>query len=121
MKAKLLEIVPLIPSGDSLAAALAFYTEHMGFSIVWQSEGMAGIRRDGIALNIVANDNRAWADNASCSIGVSDLDALYQEYREIPAKVGPLELKPWGRREFHLIVPSGVCLQFYEHEGVRKA
>jgi catechol 2,3-dioxygenase-like lactoylglutathione lyase family enzyme len=121
MKPKLLEIVPLIPSGDSLAAALAFYTEHMGFSVVWQSEGMAGIRRDGIAFNIVANDDRAWADNASFSIGVSDLEALYQEYREVPARVGPLELKAWGRREFHLIVPSGVCLQFYEREGVRQA
>src|SRR5438270_2219357 len=90
MKPKLLEIVPLIPSGDSLAAALAFYTEHMGFSVVWQSEAMAGIRRDGIAFNIVANDERAWADNASFSIGVSDLEALYQEYREVPVRVGPL-------------------------------
>jgi len=50
MKPRLLEIVPLIPSGGSLAAALAFYTEHMGFSVVWQGEGMAGIRRDGIAF-----------------------------------------------------------------------
>lgn len=24
--------------------------------------------------------------------------------------------KPWGRSEFHLVVPSGVCFQFYEHE-----
>jgi hypothetical protein len=30
-------------------------------------------------------------------------------------------VKAWGRREFHLIVPSGVCLQFYEDEGVEKA
>ena len=27
---------------------------------------------------------------------------------------GPLELKAWGRREFHLIAPSGVCFQFYQ-------
>jgi hypothetical protein len=45
---------------------------------------------------------------------VSDLDALYDEYRGIAAQVGPLEMKFWGRREFHMIVPSGVCLQFYE-------
>jgi catechol 2,3-dioxygenase-like lactoylglutathione lyase family enzyme len=36
MKASLRSLTPLIPSGGSLAAALAFYTEHMGFSIVWQ-------------------------------------------------------------------------------------
>jgi catechol 2,3-dioxygenase-like lactoylglutathione lyase family enzyme len=116
MKATLRAVVPLIPTGGSLADALAFYTEHMGFSVVWQSDGAAGIRRDGIAFNLVANDNRSWADNASFSIGVSNLEELYREYREIPARVGPLEVKSWGRREFHMVVPSGVCLQFYEHE-----
>ncbi len=55
----------------------------MGFSIVWQGGAMAGIARDDIAFNLVENDNRAWADNASFSIGVSDLEALYQEYRDI--------------------------------------
>ena len=107
----------MIPAGSSLADALAFYTAQMGFSIVWQTEGMAGIKRDGIAFSLVVNENRAWADNASFSIGVSDLDGLYREYREIPAQVGPLEQKSWGRREFHMIVPSGVCLQFYQDEA----
>jgi catechol 2,3-dioxygenase-like lactoylglutathione lyase family enzyme len=116
MKASLRSVTPLIPSGGSLADAVAFYRDHMGFAVVWQSAGMAGIRRDGIEFNLVQNDDQTWADNASFSIGVSDLDALYQEYRQIPAKVGPLEVKSWGRREFHMIVPSGVCLQFYEHE-----
>ena len=76
----------MIPSGGSLADALAFYTEHMGFSLVWQGGGMAGIERDDIAFNLVENDNREWAESASFSIGVSDFDALYEEYRDIPAK-----------------------------------
>lgn len=114
MRAALRSITPLIPTGGSLAAALAFYTEHMGFAIAWQGDSMAGIERDGVAFHLVENDNRAWADNASFSLGVSGLEALYEEYRHIPANVGPLEMKSWGRREFHMIVPSGVCLQFYE-------
>jgi hypothetical protein len=118
MKAILRSVTPLIPSGGGLAEAVAFYTGQMGFSIVWQGAEMAGIRRDGIEFNLVQNDNKTWADNASFSIGVSDLEALYREYRQIPAKIGPLEVKPWGRREFHMIIPSGVCLQFYEHEGI---
>jgi catechol 2,3-dioxygenase-like lactoylglutathione lyase family enzyme len=108
----------MIPTGGSLEEALAFYTEQMGFSVVWKAGSGAGIRRDGIAFNLVENSNREWADNASFSIGVSDLDALYEEYRDIPANVGPLEMKFWGRREFHMIVPSGVCLQFFQEEGV---
>lgn len=107
-------ITPMIPTCGSLAEALSFYADHMGFSILWQGEGMAGIERDGVSLNLVENDNQNWADNASFSIGVSDLESLYDEYREIPARVGPLELKPWGRREFHMIAPSGVCFQFYQ-------
>jgi hypothetical protein len=103
----------MIPTGGTLADALKFFTEQMGFSILWQSAGGAGIRRDAVAFNLVENDNREWAQNASFSIAVSNLDALYEEYRNINAKVGPLGVKPWGRREFHMIIPSGVCLQFY--------
>ena len=114
MSAALRSVTPLIPSGGSLADALVFYTEHLGFAVLWEGDGMAGIMRDGVAFHLVENDDRAWAENASFSIGVSDLEALREEYREIPARVGPLEPKPWGRREFHIVVPSGVCLQFYE-------
>ena len=110
-------VTPLIPTGGSLTAALAFYTEQMGFHVVWQDGSMAGIARDRVAFNLVENDDRAWAENASFSIGVSDLEALYHEYRRIAAQVGPLELKAWGRREFHLIAPSRVCFQFYQSEA----
>ena len=118
MKASFHSVTPLIPAGNSLAATLGFYTEQMGFSVVWQGGGMAGIARDDIAFNLVENNNGAWAENASFSIGVSDLEALYQEYRHISAKVGTLETKSWGRREFHLIAPSGVAFQFYQREAV---
>lgn len=114
MKASLRDITPLIPSGPDFAEGLAFYVQHLGFAVLWQAEGMAGIRREGVAFNLVANDNRTWADNASFAIGVSELDALYEEYARVPAKVGPLEIKPWGRREFHMVLPSGVCLQFHQ-------
>jgi len=117
MRASLQSITPLIPAGSRLVEALSFYTDHMGFSVIWQSDNMAAIKRDGILFNLIVNDDQAWAQNTSFSIGVSDLDALYQEYRQIPAKVGPLEMKAWGRREFHLIVPTGVCLQFYQEEA----
>ena len=115
MKATLRTVIPLIPAGGSLADAIAFFTDSLGFAVVWRSESMAGLRRDGIALNLVRNENRDWIGNSSVRIGVSDLEALYEEYRRIPANVGPIKMKPWGRREFHMIVPSGVCLQFYEH------
>ncbi len=107
----------MIPTGGTLAEALKFYQEQMGFAVTWRGGLGAGIRRDGVEFNLIENSNREWADNSSFSIGVSDLDALYDEYRGIAARVGPLEVKPWGRREFHMIVPSGVCLHFYGRNG----
>lgn len=106
----------MIPTGGSIADALNFFTQFLGFTTTWQGEGGAGITRDNVSFNLVENNDQAWARNASFSIGVVDLDALYEEYRAIPAVVGPLEVKAWGRREFHMIIPSGVCLQFYEQQ-----
>ena len=112
--ARLVSVTPLLPSGADLAADLAFYTGQLGFSVLWQTADMAGIRRGSVTFNLVQNINAIWAENCSCSIAVNGLDALFQEYRAASARIGPLEIKPWGRREFHMIVPSGVCLQFYE-------
>jgi hypothetical protein len=112
--ANFLTAAPLLPAGPGLAEALRFYTEQLGFVITWQGGSMAGVRRGNVEFNLIENTNQAWAENASVSIGVDDLDALYQEYRAIAANVGPLELKAWGRREFHMIIPSGVCFQFYQ-------
>ena len=113
----LLTVTPLVPAGPGLAEALAFYAEHLGFTVTWQAGSMAGVRRGDVEFNLVENGERAWAENASFSIGVRDLDSLYQEYRTVPARVGPLEMKSWGRREFHMVLPSGVCLQFYERSA----
>jgi catechol 2,3-dioxygenase-like lactoylglutathione lyase family enzyme len=113
-KTAFLSVAPLIPTGCGLDEALAFYTAELGFTVLWRSDQMAGIARNEVCFNLVENRNREWAENASFSIGVSDLEELYKEYSFIAARVGPLEIKPWGRREFHMILPSGVCLQFYE-------
>lgn len=107
-------VTAMIPSGGPLAEALTFYRDALGFTVEWQTDTMAGLRRDGVTFNLVENSVREWAEQSSFSIGVRGLDELYEAYRVLPIRVGPLEVKPWGRREFHLIVPSSVCLQFYE-------
>jgi hypothetical protein len=97
----------MIPTGGGLSDALKFYKDELGFSVSWQSDTGAGIGRDSVSFNLVKNNNREWIENSSYSIGVSDLDALYEEFRSTSARVGPLVVKSWGRREFHMIVPSG--------------
>lgn len=109
-----LAVTPLVPAGPDLAGALDFYTRQLGFELVWEGDGMAGVRRGGVEFNLVQNSNRQWAENASFSVAVPDLAELYREYEDVEARVGPLEVKSWGRQEFHMILPSGVCLQFHE-------
>ena len=108
--------MPLIPAGGPLAQALAFYNEQLGFQTKRQWESGAVIQRGSVSFMLVPNSSREWADNASFSIGVTDLDALYQEYSSRAVPMGKLEMKFWGRREFHMIVPSGVCLQFFQQD-----
>lgn len=116
-KALFQSATPLVPAGKNLAAELDFYVKELGFSLVWQNGAMAGVKRDTVAFNLIANDTQLWVENASFSIGVSNLETLYEEYRHVSGLMGKLEMKAWGRREFHLIAPSGVCFQFYQLEA----
>lgn len=114
MKSTFATVTPLLPSGPDFEGELRIYTELMGFTITWQMDGMAGIQRDGVSFNLQRNDTRDWIENSSMSIGVKDLEALHAEYRHVPGRVTAVEMRPWGRREFHLVMKSGVCFQFYE-------
>jgi hypothetical protein len=116
-RSSFVSITPLVPAGASLADAVAFFTGQLGFAVIWESGTMAAVRRGTVELNLVENSDRRWADNASFSIGVDDLEGLYAEYRVAAARVGPLEMKSWGRRELHMILPSGVCFHFYQAGG----
>jgi len=107
----------MVPTGGPLPEALAFYTQQLGFSIDWEGGNMAGVSRDQVRFNLVENSSKEWLDNCSISIGVSDLDALYEEYRQTSSRINPPKVQPWGRREFHMIIPSGVCLQFYDQNA----
>lgn len=113
-RAEFTSVTALVPSGGSLPDAIKFFVDNMGFELMWEGGGMVGVRRGLVSFNLIENNNREWLDNSSYSIGVSDLDALYEEYQGIDTKMTPPEVKFWGRREFHMIVPSGVCLQFYQ-------
>ena len=108
-------VTALVPAGPSLDDALRLWVGHLGFHVTWQGPNMAGIERDGVAFNLVQNDDRQWAENSSYSIGVHGLVALYDAWKDsVPARIGALERKLWDRVEFHMVLPSGVCLQFYE-------
>ena len=117
MTAAFVSSTMLVPAGANLADELAFYVDKLGFSIVWQIETMAGVRRGNVTFNLIVSNEPRWSENASCGIAVMGVDALHDEYTRRGVAPGALEMKPWGRREFHVITPSGVCFQFHEKES----
>src|SRR6478735_4856593 len=77
------------------ATSVAFYVDALGFSIDWQEEGFACVRRGRVPLMLCSGDQGppgTWV-----YIGVSDVDALYVELqrKQVPVRHPPTNY-PWG-------------------------
>ncbi len=94
--------------------ALAFY-EQLGFVTTYHDEGFAIVERDGIALHFNASDDEEPPqDHLLGWIGVTNIEALYQQYVPTGAIQSPLQVQPWGRKEFVLCDPDHHLLIFEE-------
>jgi uncharacterized glyoxalase superfamily protein PhnB len=114
-------ISPLIPAGNNLEGAIAFYEQKLGFKCV-HTEGdpmrMAIVKRDVAELFLVKNDYIRLAEEIALRIYVTGIEQFYEEItskgEETIHPNGKLETKPWGMKEFVAIDPAGVCITFYE-------
>jgi catechol 2,3-dioxygenase-like lactoylglutathione lyase family enzyme len=96
--------------------ALAFYG-HLGFVTTYHDEGFAIVERDGIALHFNASDSddeEPPDDHVLGWIGVTNIEALYQQYVPTGALQSPLQVQPWGMKEFVLRDPNHNLLIFRE-------
>ena len=103
-------IAPRLLARD-LSQALAFYAQ-LGFAIAYQDEGFAIVERDGITLHFTVSDG-----HSVCWVGVTNIDALYQEYlptHAIPARSTGPAVQPWGMKEFHICDPFRNLILFGE-------
>jgi predicted enzyme related to lactoylglutathione lyase len=118
---KLGNISPLIPAGDDVEKAIAFYEQQLGFTTI-HKEGeparMAIVQRDSAAIFLVKNDYRHLPEGTSIRIQVDAIEQLYEEFQAKGGQMihpnGRLETKPWGPKEFSVIDLAGVCITFYE-------
>ena len=114
-------ISPLIPAGDNVEEAIAFYEQKLGFKVIHQ-EGkparMAIVERDGATIFLVKNDYQPLDNSIALRIKVSGIEQLYQEFLakgdDIIHPNDKLATKPWGPKEFSIIDLAGVCITFYE-------
>ena len=102
-------VAPRLLVGD-MEQALAFYGQ-LGFATTYHDEGFAIVERDGIALHFNVSEG-----HSVCWIGVTNIEALYQQYLPTGAiqSPPPLQATPWGTKEFWLCDPFRNILIFGE-------
>jgi hypothetical protein len=103
----LISIAPRFPVGD-MEQALAFYA-HLGFATTYHDGEFAMVERDGISLHFNVSEG-----HSVCWIGVTNIEALYQQYLPTGAIQSPLTSQPWGMKEFFLCDPFRNLLLFGE-------
>jgi catechol 2,3-dioxygenase-like lactoylglutathione lyase family enzyme len=107
--------VPELPVAD-VERAQQHYRDTLGFEIAWlePDKGIGAVSRDGVPIffrrrTIPFQPAIHW-------VFAQDIDAMQQELISLGANiVDPLELKPWGIRQFTVQDLDGNL--FYFHHG----
>jgi len=89
--------------------ALAFYGQ-LGFATPYHDEGFAMVERDGIALHFTVSDG-----HSVCYIGVTNIEALYQQYVPTGAIQSTIQATSWETKGFWLCDPFRNILIFEEN------
>ncbi|AFV87765.1 MULTISPECIES: bleomycin resistance protein [Alteromonas] len=105
------EPVPVL-AALNLQGLVDFYTGKLGFHCDnFVPEKYAIVSRGEAEIHFWACSDKYVADNTSCYIYVTEIQAVFEELQK-QTKVSPLREMPWGVLEFHLIDPSGNLLKF---------
>jgi uncharacterized glyoxalase superfamily protein PhnB len=107
-------VAPRFLVGD-MEQALAFYGQ-LGFASPYHDEGFAIVERDGIALQFNVSDPTPEPPKSRsvCSIVVTNIEALYQQYVPTGALRSTIQATPWGTKGFWLCDPFRTILIFEE-------
>lgn len=141
VKPRLSTTVPALPV-RSVAAAVTFYSERLGFEAAYRDEGFAVVLRDEAGLHLWQSGDESWqarddvylrrnpvwtgaetflAGTSSCRVRVDDVDALHAELAASrvlhPADRGAPVDQPWGTREFATLDVDGNQLTFFRVDG----
>jgi catechol 2,3-dioxygenase-like lactoylglutathione lyase family enzyme len=100
----------------NMEQALAFY-EQLGFAARYHDEGFAIVGRDRITLQFNVSDPTREPPQEGCRVcyvGVTNIEALYQQYVPTGALRSPIQVTDWGTKSFWLCDPFRNILIFEE-------
>jgi lactoylglutathione lyase len=91
------------------ARAAEFYRERLGFDVLGLEPTAATVTRDAVTLRLAQNGGDP--EQASCYIGVSDVDALQSEYyaQGVTKDVTEMEHDGTTYRVIWVRDPDGIC------------
>jgi catechol 2,3-dioxygenase-like lactoylglutathione lyase family enzyme len=107
--------VPVLPSLD-LDATGRFYVEKLGFELVSRYPNYAVCARGGVQLHFWPTNDENLPKQSSCRIDVTGIEPLYAEFTAagVVHPNGPLQVKPWGIKEFGVLDGDGNLITFGE-------
>ncbi|WP_147321919.1 bleomycin resistance protein [Mucilaginibacter conchicola] len=110
---------PILASLDK-AATISFYTQKLGFNLKEENNGYLVFERDDIHVHLFPCSNPDECRNMGCYIYVTDIESLYTMYQnaEIIHPNGPLQLMPWGLRQFAVTDNNGNIIYFADDKPV---
>jgi hypothetical protein len=113
-QALFISAVPVLPTAD-LSQATSFHGR-LGFQVLHQDAEYVIVKRDGVELHVWLCPDQSLAENSSCRIQVTGIEALYQEYqlKGLLASNAALRDTPWGTKEFVVFDPDRVLITFVE-------
>jgi catechol 2,3-dioxygenase-like lactoylglutathione lyase family enzyme len=115
----LTHIHPKLPMRDKNATR-DYYLNKLGFKEYGKADydGYLMIEKDGIQIHFFEFKDLDPQENyGQVYIRTNDIDQLYQSLLDNKTSIhpnGPLQLKPWGQKEFSLLDPDKNLLTFGE-------
>jgi catechol 2,3-dioxygenase-like lactoylglutathione lyase family enzyme len=115
-----IQITPFMHVPD-LAPALAFFTDILGFEVLFRASDYAYIEREGAGIRILAGQGEDGAPPGNRRfayyVDVRDVDALYAELKPRLDTLPPRDVhgpadKHYGQRELLVLAPDGNLIAF---------
>ncbi|MGJ1362657.1 bleomycin resistance protein [Sphingobacterium spiritivorum] len=108
-------IHPKLPMRDK-AITLAFYTKELAFGLIGDYGDYIMIRKENIEIHFFLFRELDPLENyGQVYIRTDNIEECYQSFLDNNVSIhpnGPLEIKPWGQKEFSLLDPDNNLLTF---------
>jgi lactoylglutathione lyase len=84
----------------SLSAAITYYQDVLGFSVVSRDIRVAALARDDVRIGLVLQDDHDPKRAGSLALEVDDLDAMRRELERSGGRPGEFGVDRWNGRSF---------------------